>query len=227
MTDFGRTPSSSDDFNSALSRRRRLISLLAGGQSTEIAGRQSDTTKPLSSCVNTQASQDPSQPVNDLRETTREPGAQESMTTDSDTGLAAGAGPTNPLMPPTQQAEAVGDVEDSGAKYPPLPMSAPSTPDMNSKITQAVQFTNFENYQGLETMISVPEDVLISQSTGHASQNAEGYMNGVMQISMAAQAIVAAKIAQAPAKAAADAVALEKLNEMVTNAIAAFQDVSK
>ncbi|WP_068314731.1 hypothetical protein [Polycladidibacter hongkongensis] len=102
----------------------------------------------------------------------------------------------------------------------------PDTSALNSQIVQAVQFTNAEVDAHLADMVSVPAEVMATQTAGHANQNAESYMNGVMQISMAAQAVVARKIAENPATAAVDAPALVTLQEMVTAAISAFGTAS-
>ncbi|WP_068085828.1 hypothetical protein [Polycladidibacter stylochi] len=103
------------------------------------------------------------------------------------------------------------------------------TSSLNSQIVQAVQFTNSETMsnENLAAMVNVPADVMASQTAGHANQNAEVYMNGIMQISMAAQAMVAKKIAANPAEAAVDAPALLALQEMVTAAIGAFGTASE
>lgn len=239
MTGERRESSVSQDYEDAVTRRRRLISSLHG-----TAGEKGMRPPPRSSAEPAQGdgapprsptskvtSQTSEATVKGTRESNTEPGAHHTMAMDSHKGSAGGADQENTsysaiLAKGLQDSLAGNEADDSsGPKYPPLPMAPPSTPAVNSQITQAVQFTNFQNYQGLETMISVPERVMTNQSNGHASQNAETYMNGVMQISMAAQAIVAAKIAQDPALAATPA--LTELNTMVTNAITAFQDVSK
>ncbi len=229
----------SQEYENAITRRRRLISLLHGPLSEKSmrSSTQSDAGAPRQQGIQ-QASPAPEissqaeqRTVNTARESNSQAGAQQTMVMDSEKGSAGGAGyedsnGTNGTGD-SSQGTSSGSSQDqsSGPSYPPLPMSAPATPALNDQITQAVQFTNFQNFQGLETMISVPEDVMTKQSSGHASQDAETYMNGVMQISMAAQAIVAAKIAQDPALAATPA--LTELNTMVTNAISAFQEVSE
>ncbi|MDD7910373.1 hypothetical protein PUV47_10630 [Pseudovibrio exalbescens] len=118
------------------------------------------------------------------------------------------------------------------AKEDPMPgnalttTSAPDTSKLNQQVVQAVQFTNYENANYLPEMISAPAEVMATQTAGHATQNAESYMNGIMQIAVAAQAVVAAKIAENPAEASVDAEALTQLQAMVTAAITAFGDAS-
>lgn len=108
-----------------------------------------------------------------------------------------------------------------------LTTTTPDTSELNQQIVQAVQFTNYENANYVAEMVSVPADVMATQTAGHATQNAETYMNGIMQIAVAAQAVVAAKIAENPATAEADAPALEQLQKMVTEAISAFGKASE
>ncbi|MES0870514.1 hypothetical protein [Pseudovibrio sp. SCP19] len=228
----------SQEYENAITRRRRMISLLQGPVSDNslrssaqaTAASRTQDVKQSSPAVK-MSSQAEQQAVNPASESNSQSGAQQTMIMDSEKGPAGGAGfeaaiGSGGTGGQSQGVEASkGSEKSSGPSYPPLPTSAPATPALNDQITQAVQFTNFQNFQGLETMISVPEDVMTKQSSGHASQDAETYMNGVMQISMAAQAIVAAKIAQDPALAATPA--LTELNTMVTNAISAFQEVSE
>ncbi|EEA95830.1 hypothetical protein [Pseudovibrio sp. JE062] len=225
----------SQEYENAITRRRRMISLLQGPVSDNslrssaqaTAASRTQDVKQSSPAVK-MSSQAEQQAVNPASESNSQSGAQQTMIMDSEKGSAGGAGfeAATGAGGQSQGVEASkGSEKSSGPSYPPLPTTAPATPALNDQITQAVQFTNFQNFQGLETMISVPEDVMTKQSSGHASQDAETYMNGVMQISMAAQAIVAAKIAQDPALAATPA--LTELNTMVTNAISAFQEVSE
>ncbi len=229
--------SASQEYENAITRRRRLISLLHGPlsdnslrSSTQSAAEASRTQgAQRSSQAIKMSSQAEAKTVNTASENNSQSGAQQTMVMDSEKGSAGGAGQENaPYDRSGNRSQGATSArvqeQSSGSTYPALPTSAPATPALNDQITQAVQFTNFQNFQGLETMISVPDDVMTKQSNGHASQDAETYMNGVMQISMAAQAIVAAKIAQNPALGATDAI--KELNTMVTNAIAAFQDVS-
>lgn len=231
--------SASQEYENAITRRRRLISLLHGPlsdnslRSSTQSGAEASRTQGAqrSSPAVKMSSQAATETVNTASESNSQSGAQQTMVMDSEKGSASGAdfedttGSDGTGGQSQGTSTDTGKEQSSGPSYPPLPTSAPSTSALNEQITQAVQFTNFQNYQGLESMISIPDDVMTKQSSGHASQNAETYMNGVMQISMAAQAIVAAKIAQDPALAATPA--LTELNVMVTNAISAFQDVSE
>ncbi len=231
--------SASQEYETAIARRRRLISLLHGPLSDKSLRSSTQSAAEASRLQGAQqsspaikmSSQADRETVNTASESNSQSGAQQTMVMDSEKGSAGGAGRENA---PNFAGSAGGSQgapsaraqeQASGPTYPSLPTSAPSTPALNDQITQAVEFTNFQNYQGLETMISIPDDVMTKQSNGHASQDGETYMNGVMQISMAAQAIVAAKIAQNPALAATPA--LTELNTMVTNAISAFQKVSE
>ncbi|KZL21420.1 hypothetical protein PsAD2_00712 [Pseudovibrio axinellae] len=230
--------STSQEYETAVMRRKRMISLLHGplGDRSLRSSTHSRAEAPVpqgarqSSPTIKMSSQADAAAVNTASESNSQSGAQQTMVKDSEKGSAGDAGHQNAqgfgaTGTRSQAGSSAGAEEQTaGPTYPSLPSAAPATPALNDQITQAVQFTNFQNYQGLETMISIPDSVMTKQSSGHASQDAETYMNGVMQISMAAQAIVAAKIAQDPALAATPA--LTELNEMVTNAIAAFQDVS-
>ena len=231
--------SASQEYETAITRRRRLISLLHGPLSDKSLRSSTQSVTETSATQGAQqsspdvkmSSQAETETVNTSSESNSQSGAQQTMVMDSEKGSAGGAGQENASNSERSDSGSQGapseraQEQSSGPTYPALPTSAPSTSALNEQITQAVQFTNFQNYQGLETMISIPDDVMTKQSNGHASQDAETYMNGVMQISMAAQAIVAAKIAQDPALAATPA--LTELNTMVTNAISAFQDVSQ
>ncbi|MTI19202.1 hypothetical protein E1162_18330 [Rhodobacteraceae bacterium RKSG542] len=105
--------------------------------------------------------------------------------------------------------------------------SQPDTSALNAQIVQAAQLSNAENSSYSSQLISVPADVMATQTAGHATQNAESYMNSIMQIAVAAQAVVAAKIAASPATAGADAAALTELQGMVSAAISAYGTASE
>ncbi len=105
--------------------------------------------------------------------------------------------------------------------------SPPDTSALNSQIVQAVDLSNFQNSQYAPQLVSIPAEVMATQTAGHATQNAEAYMNNIMQIAVAAQAVVAAKIAASPATAATDATALTELQGMVTAAISAYGTASE
>lgn len=101
------------------------------------------------------------------------------------------------------------------------------TSALNQKIVQAVSFANqqTDSYRG-EMTIMTPE-MMVGQATGQAVQNAESYMNAIMQIALAAQAVVLKKAAEGPAQAAEEVPLLLEIQKMVQSAVTVYGDVSK
>ena len=64
---------------------------------------------------------------------------------------------------------------------------------LNQQIVQAVQFSNAENLGSTSQLIAVPPDVMAGQAAGLAMQSSAEYMQAIMQIALAAQAVIASE----------------------------------
>lgn len=114
-----------------------------------------------------------------------------------------------------------------GGTSPPAPAPV-DTSALNQKIVQAVDFSNAQTVQYLmPAMIQTPPDVMATQSAGLAVQDAASYMNAIMQIALAAQAVIAKKAAEGPAQAAAEIPVLLEMQKMVASAVEVYGNVSQ
>lgn len=104
----------------------------------------------------------------------------------------------------------------------------PETSALNQKIVQAVDFSNAQTMQYLlPAMIRTPPDVMATQSAGLAVQDAANYMNAIMQIALAAQAVIAKKAAEGPVQAAEQLPVLAEMQKMVASAVEVYGTVSQ
>ncbi|WP_430515676.1 hypothetical protein, partial [Inquilinus limosus] len=96
----------------------------------------------------------------------------------------------------------------------------------NQQIVQAVGFANQQTTAALPQLVQGPPEVMVTEAAGLAVQDATGYMNGIMQIALAVQAVVAKKMAENPEAAATEAPVLAAAQAMVTAAVTVFGTVS-
>lgn len=101
------------------------------------------------------------------------------------------------------------------------------TSALNAKVVQAVSFGNAETAQYLPDLVQAPPEVMATQTAGIAIQDAAAYMNAIMQIALAAQAVIAKKAAQGPVEAAEEVPAMLEIQKMVTAAVEVYGTVSK
>ncbi|GAA0773842.1 hypothetical protein E1180_09130 [Roseibium denhamense] len=104
--------------------------------------------------------------------------------------------------------------------------AAPSTSALNQQVVQAAAFSNYENADYAPTMVATPPEIMVGQTTGLAVQDAANYMNAIMQIAVAAQAVAIKKAAEDPAMAAAEIPLLTDIQNMVTQAVQVYGTVS-
>ncbi|QDG76722.1 hypothetical protein [Labrenzia sp. PHM005] len=104
--------------------------------------------------------------------------------------------------------------------------SAPSTSALNQQAVQAAEFSNYENADYAATMVATPPELMVGQTTGLAIQDAANYMNAIMQIAVAAQAVAIKKAAEDPALAGAEVPLLTDIQQMVTQAVTVYGTVS-
>ncbi|WP_420414387.1 hypothetical protein [Roseibium sp.] len=104
--------------------------------------------------------------------------------------------------------------------------SAPSTSALNQQAVQAAEFSNYENADYAATMVATPPELMVGQTTGLAVQDAANYMNAIMQIAVAAQAVAIKKAAENPALAGAEVPLLTDIQQMVTQAVTVYGTVS-
>lgn len=118
-----------------------------------------------------------------------------------------------------------GDGAGDDPPAPPSP-SGGSTSALNQQVVQAVQFSNTENLAYGMKMAVTPPEVMVGQTTGQAVQDAASYMNAIMQIAVAAQAIAIKKAAQGPVGEAEAVPLLAEIQGMVTAAVQVYGSVS-
>ncbi|MEP1932928.1 MAG: hypothetical protein ABJJ37_16775 [Roseibium sp.] len=104
--------------------------------------------------------------------------------------------------------------------------TAPSTSALNQQVVQAATFTNFENKDYAPTMVATPPELMVGQMTGLAVQDAEKYMNAIMQIAVAAQAVAIKKAAENPVMEVVEIPLLIEIQKMVSEAVAVYGTVS-
>jgi len=104
--------------------------------------------------------------------------------------------------------------------------TAPPTGALNQQVVQATEFSNFETAQYAPTMVATPPELMVGQTTGLAVQDAANYMNAIMQIAVAAQAVAIKKAAENPALAVAEIPLLNDIQKMVTQAVTVYGTVS-
>ncbi|WP_417670740.1 hypothetical protein [Roseibium sp.] len=104
----------------------------------------------------------------------------------------------------------------------------PDTSALNKQIVQAVQFSNAETTKYGPELVSTPPEMMVSTTTGLAVQDAKNYMNAIMQIAVAAQAVAIKKAAEGPEPVAAlkEIPLLAEIQNMVTQAVGVYGNVS-
>jgi hypothetical protein len=134
----------------------------------------------------------------------------------SENGAPGGAGPAKGC--------------DSGGQNNPQPApaasTAPVTSALNQQVVQAAEFSNYENAEYAQTMVSTAPELMVGQTTGLAVQDAANYMNAIMQIAVAAQAVAIKKAAENPPLAGEEIPLLTDIQQMVTQAVGVYGSVS-
>lgn len=105
----------------------------------------------------------------------------------------------------------------------PQAPSTPSVPHLNKQIVEAVQFTNTEVNNYAQEAIATPPDIMVSTSAGLAVQDAQNYMNAIMQIAIAGQAVA---VKQAIELDQPETNAMTAIQKMVKSAVTVYGDVS-
>lgn len=133
-----------------------------------------------------------------------------------DNGAPSGAGP--------------GKGDGTGGQNNPQPTqtapTAPTTSALSQQAVQAAEFSNYENAEYAPTMVSTPPELMVGQTTGLAVQDAANYMNAIMQIAVAAQAVAIKKAAENPPLAGEEIPLLTDIQQMVTQAVGVYGSVS-
>ncbi|ADZ69852.1 hypothetical protein [Polymorphum gilvum] len=139
----------------------------------------------------------------------------------------AAAQPAGPLGASLGNGSRSG-LQDAGAGRLSNPAAAaqPSTSALNQKVVQAVQFTNTETESYGLKMATTPPEIMVGQTTGLAVQDAANYMNAVMQIALAAQAVAIKKAAEGPIGEIVAVPLLGEIQNMVNAAVTVYGTVS-
>ncbi|MEP3046085.1 MAG: hypothetical protein ABJL55_08390 [Roseibium sp.] len=104
--------------------------------------------------------------------------------------------------------------------------TAPPTSALNQKVVQAASFTNYETSDYSPQMVAIPPELMVGQTTGLAVQDAEKYMNAIMQIAVAAQAVAIKKAAENPVMEVVEIPLLVEIQKMVIEAVGVYGTVS-
>lgn len=112
-----------------------------------------------------------------------------------------------------------GDTAPSGG-------TPPDTSALNKQIVQAVNFTNYQNLANAPAMVITPPEMSVGQTTAIAVQDAESYMNAIMQIAVAGQAVAIKKAAQGPAGELIAVPLMAEIQAMVQAAVGVYGTVS-
>lgn len=108
----------------------------------------------------------------------------------------------------------------------PVGATPPDTSALNKQIVQAVSFTNYQNLANAPAMVITPPEMSVGQTTAIAVQDAESYMNAIMQIAVAGQAVAIKKAAQGPAGELIAVPLMAEIQAMVQAAVAVYGSVS-
>lgn len=124
--------------------------------------------------------------------------------------------------------KAQGNSSSSGAKPAGgrAEKSPPDTSALNRQTVQAVTFANYENLESVPDMVTTPPELMVGQVTGLAVQDAANYMNAIMQIAVAAQAVAIKKAAEKPPLAELEMPLLKEVQKMVSEAVSVYGKVS-
>ncbi|MBD8890500.1 hypothetical protein [Roseibium litorale] len=104
----------------------------------------------------------------------------------------------------------------------------PNVSALNQQVVQAVQFSNTETSNYADNVAFTPPEIMVSQTAGMAVQDAKNYMNAIMQIAVAAQAVAIKKAAEGPQPASTikEIPFMEDIQNMVNQAVTVFGNVS-
>jgi len=138
--------------------------------------------------------------------------------------LADGTDKPEAEKPEAEKPEAEKPGPEKPGPEKPSPAPKPDTSALNQQVVQAVTFTNTENSDSRDDMVVTPPEMMTGQATGLAVQGAESYMNAIMQIAVAAQAVAAKQIAQTDG--AKGVTTMNDMNTMVQNAVSIYSTVS-
>lgn len=119
-----------------------------------------------------------------------------------------------------------GTANSTASQQASAPSSPPDTSALNQQVVQSAEFANFENVEYAPTMVSTPPEMMVGQTTGLAVQDAASYMNAIMQIAVAAQAVAIKKAAEHPPLAGEEVPLLTDIQQMVTQAVTVYGTVS-
>lgn len=108
----------------------------------------------------------------------------------------------------------------------PTDGTPPDTSALNKQIVQAVNFTNYQNLANAPAMVITPPEMSVGQTTAIAVQDAESYMNAIMQIAVAGQAVAIKKAAQGPAGELIAVPLMAEIQAMVQAAVGVYGTVS-
>ncbi|EFO30878.1 conserved hypothetical protein [Roseibium sp. TrichSKD4] len=104
---------------------------------------------------------------------------------------------------------------------------APDTSALNPKIVQSVQMSNTETASYNQELATSPPEMMVGQVTALAVQDAQNYMNAIMQIAVAAQAVAIKKAAEGPIQEAEQIPFLSQIQGIVDHAVKVYGSVSE
>ncbi|MBO0343630.1 hypothetical protein [Roseibium limicola] len=106
------------------------------------------------------------------------------------------------------------------------PEPSPDTSALNSQIVQAVQFSNAETAAAAPEMVKLGPEMMVETTTGLAVQDAANYMNAIMQIAVAGQAVAIKLAAEGPKEAPTVTTLMQDIQTMVQGAVTVYGSVA-
>ncbi|MTI45350.1 hypothetical protein JM93_01263 [Roseibium hamelinense] len=114
----------------------------------------------------------------------------------------------------------------SGSQNAASGHAKPQTTALNQQVVQAAEFSNYENTNYAPDLVVTPPNLMAGQTAGLAVQDAANYMNAIMQIAVAAQAVAIKKAAEGPIEAVEEVPLLLEVQKMVTAAVGVYGTVT-
>lgn len=143
----------------------------------------------------------------------------------ADPRLAA-AEPESPEVFAGAAAPASAPAPAPARKTAAAPAQPVDTSALNSQITQAVQFSNAQNSTAVPQMVRLGPEMMVETTTGLAVQDAAQYMNAIMQIAVAGQAVAIKLAAEGPKNEPTITELMQNIQKMVTESVTVYGNVA-
>lgn len=102
----------------------------------------------------------------------------------------------------------------------------PDTSALNTQVVQAVEFSNSQNLSNVPQMVSAGPEMMVETTTGLAVQDAANYMNAIMQIAVAGQAVAIKLAAEGPKEQPTVTELMSNIQSMVNQSVQVYGTVA-